>query len=369
MLDGKNLVARFDGHLADFAVKNGASFGRAHEQNPDPDRLPFQRDRDRILHAKSFRRLGGKTQVSSPKNSGDHVRNRLSHTLEVAQIARDLARELRLNEDLAESLALAHDLGHPPFAHTGEKVLDTKMRALGRKFEHNAQSLRVVQFLERRYSDFPGLNLSFEIIWGLQKHACKIEIPDFGSVASPSLEAQIVDLADEMAYLSADLEDGLRGKFFSISDLRGIEIPSRALENLPKNAEIDQIESAVIHVLFQQIVGHSRQNIQKFSVQSLADVWRCPARIVAFEPEFFAAFCALKKFLFDHYYLSESIVAESEKSREIIGGVFDFLVENPQNIPENFGVKTADSVQRAADFVAGMTDKFCTDFFHSIVKK
>ncbi|MDH3324914.1 MAG: dNTP triphosphohydrolase, partial [Candidatus Peregrinibacteria bacterium] len=160
---------RFDAHLAGYAQKNGNSRGRKFTETPDPNRLPFQRDRDRILHTTSFRRLKGKMQVVAP-SLGDHFRNRLSHTLEVSQIARDLCRELRLNEDLAEAIALAHDLGHPPFGHSGEMALDQKMKKFGKKFDHNAQSLRMVESFENRYPNFSGLNLSFEVLEGIQKH-------------------------------------------------------------------------------------------------------------------------------------------------------------------------------------------------------
>ncbi|MCL4160112.1 UNVERIFIED_CONTAM: hypothetical protein GTU68_053005, partial [Idotea baltica] len=220
-LDGKHLWENYDQLLAPYAQKNALSRGRLFDEKPDPDRLPFQRDRDRIVHTKAFRRLQGKTQVVRPRK-GDHYRNRLSHTIEVAQMARDVARTLKLNEDLAECLGLAHDLGHPPFGHGGETVLHQKMMTFGSAFEHNSQSIRIVKFFEQRYPDFNGLNLTHEVLEGLRKHDRVFENEKGQRIYTPHLESQLVDIADSIAYLSADLEDSLRGDFVHLEDLQGV---------------------------------------------------------------------------------------------------------------------------------------------------
>jgi len=362
-LDGRNLWGRADLPLAGFAVKNSASRGRIFSEVSDPDRLPFQRDRDRIIHTASFRRLGGKMQVVSPR-LGDHFRNRLTHTLEVAQLARDLARNLRLNEDLAEAIALAHDLGHPPFGHSGEVALDAKMRARGGRFDHNLQSARVVEFFERRYADFPGLNLTREVLEGLRKHETFFDRGEGKSVRTPHLESQVVDLADEISYLSADLEDGLRGGFFSISDLKKCEIPAAVLAESP-NLERSAIVRRIMNLLFRQIVADSKANLRKFRIDSLEDAQNCPARIVAFSPEFFAKFRQFKKFCCENFYFAPDVQAVNRRGQEIISTLFDFFVENPREIPRDF-LPEVEGVERVCDYIAGMTDGFAEKLWEKI---
>ncbi len=218
-----------DSHLAPYAQKNSNSQGRKYREKKDPLRLPFQRDRDRIIHAKAFRRLHGKTQVFRALH-GDHFRSRLTHTLEVSQIARDIARNLQLNEDLAEAIALAHDLGHTPFGHAGEEALNEIMQKFGESFEHNRQSRRVVESIEQKYPDFPGLNLTYETLDGLIKHRTPY---DKGELGQSSLEAQIVNIADSIAYNAHDVDDGLRGNIIHINQFRKLKIWPTIKDNLP----------------------------------------------------------------------------------------------------------------------------------------
>ena len=361
-LDGSNLWKHFDQYLAPYAQKNGLSRGRQYPENPDPDRLPFQRDRDRIIHTTAFRRLKGKMQVVSPQ-AGDHFRNRLSHTIEVVQIARDLARELCLNEDLAEAIALAHDLGHPPFGHAGEQALDREMKHFKKHFDHNEQSLRVITYFERRYSDFPGLNLSLEVIEGIQKHETFFDRAGGESIFSPHLEAQLVDIADEIAYLSADLEDGLRGGFFTIKDLQEVEICAEVIGNLSTDLQQHRstIIRAVVSQLFHQIVEDTKSNLKYYQIKTLQDVQKSKSRIVVFSDVFWEQFSALKKFLFDRYYQAPAILKVTHEGETIIQQLFNLLYCHPEKMPAAF-LPEDDLEVRVCDYIAGMTDGFARAF-------
>ncbi len=361
-LDGANLWEVFDNNLADYAQKNKDSRGRKYLESLDPNRLPFQRDRDRIINIKSFRRLKGKTQVVSP-GIGDHFRNRLSHTIEVSIIARDMARQLRLNEDLAEAVALAHDLGHPPFGHAGEVALDKKMQEYGLHFDHNGQSLRIVTFFERIYEDFPGLNLSLEVLEGIQKHETFFDRPGGKKIYSPHLESQLVDISDEIAYLSADLEDGLRGGFFDISELSEVEICREVISALPASAQNHRpaIIHSVIGRLFRQIVSDMEGNLKNFGINSLEDVQKCQERVVTFSSAFFPKFRALKSFLMAHYYSAPEVMEATESGAKIIDKIFDFLHTHSEKLPEEFLPEEV-LEQRICDYIAGMTDGYAERF-------
>ncbi len=373
-LDGYEIFNFLDKNLADYAQKNATSRGRKFREIPDPQRGPFQRDRDRILHSTAFRRLAGKMQVVSPDH-GDHFRNRLTHTLEVAQISRDLARQLHLNEDLAEAIALAHDLGHPPFGHAGETALDEKMREFSRNkntekgvplrgFEHNEQSLRIVEVFEKRYSSFRGLNLTYEVLEGMQKHSTFFDRPNSEFIFSPHLESQIVDIADEIAYLSADIEDGLRGDFFTIDDLDSLKICREArtsLENSEKNFRSALIRR-IMRNLILELVRNSRENIVKFKIKKLEHVQKCSSKIIAFSDDFFAEFLAVKDFLMENYYSAPLIQQSTTEGQEIIKKIFDFLIKNPAKLPD-YLQKNKDTLEiKICDYIAGMTDHFARDF-------
>jgi dGTPase len=361
MLDGKNISAALDLNLAVFAQKNATSRGRKFVEKPDSERGPFQRDRDRIIHARSFRRLRGKMQVLPP-TTGDHFRNRLSHTLEVSQIARDLARQLNLNEDLAEAVALAHDLGHPPFGHAGEMALNEKMQDFNKTFEHNAQSLRVVELFESRYSNFFGLNLSLETLEGIQKHETFFDRPNT-KIFTPHLEAQTVDIADEIAYISADIDDGLRGGFFTIQDLLKLKIPAQAISELPlaEKENNSAVVRRIIKILLQEIIENTKNNLHKLKIKDLADVQQCKHKIVVFSPDFFQELKQLRDFLFQNFYSAEIVQKQTKEGQRIINLIFDFLLKNPSEIPEQKFYEPNIEL-RICDFIAGMTDEFARNF-------
>lgn len=361
-IDGANLWQRFDTSLASFAQHNQNSRGRRFKERVDPDRLPYQRDRDRIIHTTAFRRLKGKMQVVSPM-SGDHFRNRLSHTIEVAQVARDLARHLKLNEDLAEAVALAHDLGHPPFGHAGERALDKKMREHGSTFDHNVQSLRVVEVYEKRYDSFSGLNLTSEVLEGIQKHERYFDRGIRGKIFFPHLESQLVDVSDEIAYLAADLEDGMRAGFFDLPDLKQFEICEDALSDTEGHGQVLRATfiRRMIHKLLYQLVQGTEDNLQFLNIQTLGQVQKMPRSIVAFSPEFYEQFLALKQFLMENFYQQPSVQTMTQAGERKIEAVFDYLLAHPDKIPAEF-MPEENLHQRICDYVAGMTDRFLEGF-------
>ena len=369
LLDGTDVNAALDAILAPYAQRHGASLGREHDERPDPLRSPFQRDRDRIIHTTAFRRLKGKMQVVSPGH-GDHYRNRLTHTIEVSQIARDLARQLRLNEDLTETIALAHDLGHPPFGHAGEEALDAKMKSIGRHFEHNEQSLRIVDIFEPRYQNFTGLNLTLEVRLGMQKHASEFDHPHaatLGKIYSPHLESQLVDISDAVAYLSADLEDGLRGGFFTLQDLDSLELVRAAKEQIPAEEHNfrPSIIRGIMRLLIRSLAQSSADNLTRLNITSLADVQTCPEKIIVFEPEFYQQFRAVKNFLMQRYYCAPEVKMMSIHGKTVVTGIFDYLVHNPDKIT-HFDPE-ADKYTQICDFIAGMTDRFADEFYSTYV--
>ncbi len=347
-LDGERVNTRLDLLLCIYAQKNASSLGRKYIEAVDPDRGPFQRDRDRILHATAFRRLAGKMQVVSPAH-GDHFRNRLTHTLEVSQISRDLARQLELNEDLAEAIALAHDLGHPPFGHAGEKALDKELRRYGKRFEHNEQSLRIVDVFEQRYESFSGLNLTREVREGMDKHKTFFDRPDEEFQAG-SLESQLVNVADEIAYLAADLEDGVRGGFFQLSDLQEVPLVARVL------SERGDDRSAVVR-------GVLRDVISGFVTNSRALL---SAGEIGFTDKQRAEFLQLKNFLFENYYSSPAVKSQTDHGTEVIARLFLSLETHPELLPAYLR-EGDDSIEiKIADFIAGMTDKYAEEFLGKV---
>ncbi len=377
-LDGLNLVENYDQLLASYAQKNKQSFGRIHPENEDPDRLPFQRDRDRVIHSRAFRRLKGKMQVVAPQK-GDHYRNRLTHTLEVSQISRDIARNLKLNEDLCETIALAHDLGHTPFGHAGETALNQKMKGFGKTFEHNLQSLRIVENLENRYSDFPGLNLSYEVLTGLQKHTKGFILPDKTTVNWQSLEAQLVDICDEMAYISADLEDAFRGEYITWKDLEENELCTQVIQQISKsengfnftqpNLSPSKLNHQLLHVLIQTLIQDSQKNIKNFPPltpktpkrNSNIPYLQSENRLIEFNQENEKKFLDLKTFLYKNFYELPEIQSHTNQGQKVISNIFDHLLLNPDKIPTDF--QTNEPLEnRICDYIAGMTDQFATQF-------
>ena len=355
-----------------------SSRGRRYPEPGHPYRNAFQRDRDRIVHTRAFRRLENKTQVFAPGLS-DHFRNRLTHTLEVSQIARTVAGVLGLNEDLTEALALVHDVGHPPFAHAGEEALDLQMRRFGENFDHNVQSLRIVESLEQRYPRFPGLNLTFEVREGIAKHSRDFapgEFPDLDEYLPglrPPLEAQLIDLADEVAYNSADLDDAYEA---------GLLEPAQIADAVPVYADfLDTIETqfpgATPRERFQESVRQLIDNlvsgliegtvaaVKTSGVGDVAAVRQWPERLVRFSPGVRQTSVALKRFLLGNVYSSEALECARRESIAKLGRLFEYLLGHPEKIPA--GAASGDPLHRTVcDFIAGMTDRYFLRFYDAL---
>ena len=352
--------------LAPYAVPHEGKLGRANQEPPDATRFPFQRDRDRIIHTQSFRRLKGKTQVFVT-GGGDHFRTRLTHTFEVAQISRDIARTLGLNEDLSEAIALAHDLGHPPFGHAGEEALDLWMRDHGSHFEHNAQSLRIVTLLEERSSLESGLNLNREILLGLQKHTTPHDLPAEVRRATKaghenthmtqglSLEAQVVNLADEIAYTGHDVDDGLRAKLFSESDLKKIPLAEQALEQ--SKARGMAARGAIIDLLITDLYACTEELLR--SIHDLDQVYASKEPLVRFSGAMKGALGALREFLWKRMYLHLDVLKANEQGKIVVRTLCKKLTTNPTPKVLEFQKRGGGTlIEAVKDYVAGMTDEY-----------
>ncbi|OFZ88364.1 MAG: deoxyguanosinetriphosphate triphosphohydrolase [Betaproteobacteria bacterium RIFCSPLOWO2_12_FULL_62_58] len=346
------------------------SRGRRYREAPPRGRSEFQRDRDRIIHSTAFRRLEYKTQVFV-NHEGDLFRTRLTHSLEVAQIGRSVARNLRLDEDLTEAIALAHDLGHTPFGHTGQDALNACMKPFG-GFEHNLQSLRVVDVLERRYGAFDGLNLTFETREGILKHCSLKNARTLGEVGErfirkqrPSLEAQVANLADEIAYNNHDVDDGLRSGLLTLEALSGVTIFARhmkaALREFPGlngRRLVHETVRRMIDTLVTDLTGQSTMNIRTHAPASIDDVRRAPP-LVAFSEKVLREQQDLKQFLQINLYQHYRVARMSAKARRIVTDLFHAFLSDPRLLPPEFQARAADDTARAiADYVAGMTDRY-----------
>ncbi|MEK7524094.1 MAG: deoxyguanosinetriphosphate triphosphohydrolase [Patescibacteria group bacterium] len=358
--------------LAHYAVMSSKSAGRQFPEPEDPTRTVFQRDRDRIIHSKAFRRLSGKTQVFLA-NYGDHFRDRLSHTLEVAQVARDLARNLRLNEDLCEAIALAHDLGHPPFAHYGQDTLNEIMQKFGFHFEHNEQSKRVVEKLEKQFPNFEGLNLTYEVRQGLAKHQTLYD-QENKLVTGKTLEAQVVDLADEIAYHNHDLDDGIRSKLFGLRELRRLAIWKESEKFVFKKygKKIDALVlcsravSHIISMMITNVIETSSKNIIRLRIRTLDDVLKQEKNLVCFSPDFQKKVAQLRQFLWDGMYQSPRVLKYMRRGQRIIKKLFWNFYKKPQLLPEHFREKIGPAAPLeiiVKDYVAGCTDQFATQLY------
>jgi len=355
--------------LASYAVRASAG-GRQVAEAPPSGRSEFQRDRDRIIHSAAFRRLEYKTQVFV-NHEGDLFRTRLTHSIEVAQIARSISRHLRLNEDLVEAISLAHDLGHTPFGHAGQEALNECMKDHG-GFEHNLQSLRVVDLLEERYAAFDGLNLCFETREGILKHCSRAHAAQLGEVGArflndlrPSLEAQIANLADEIAYNNHDVDDGLRSGLLTLEQLAEVGLFASHLAQV-RDACPDLVERRVVHetvrrMINAQITDLIRQteiNIRAAKPETVDDVRACPV-LVAFSPRMQAANSELKHFLRDNLYRHYRVMRMSAKAQRIIRELFAVFDGDPRLLPSTEQTRGADTLARAvADYIAGMTDRY-----------
>jgi dGTPase len=347
--------------------------GRRYPEPEHPYRNAFQRDRDRIVHARAFRRLEAKTQVFTP-GLCDHFRNRLTHTIEVAQIARTVAAVLGLDEDLTEALALAHDIGHPPFSHAGEEALNRQMSRFGARFEHNLHALRIVEIFEQRYARFPGLNLSFEVREGIVKHSRDIspgesvELGEFLPALRPPLEAQLIDLADEIAYNTADLDDAFSAGLLTPEQVAAeapcyAELYETAGTQFPAAGESERFQETLrclIDSLVSGLIQGTAQRAAESGVQTADDVRLHPERLAAFAPETQTANRDLKRFLHRHVYSAPALHEERERAASMIGRLFDFFLEHPDRLPSSHSERIpAEPAYRAVcDYIAGMTDSF-----------
>nr|MBN2278353.1 deoxyguanosinetriphosphate triphosphohydrolase [candidate division Zixibacteria bacterium] len=354
--------------LAGYACYSSLSRGRQYPQAEHPIRTAFQRDRDRVIHSTAFRRMEYKTQVFV-NHEGDHYRTRLTHTIEVAQISRTIARALGLNEDLAEAIALVHDLGHTPFGHSGEDVLDKLMTGFG-GFNHNRQSLRVVDLLERRYPNHPGLNLTYEVREGIVKHetgAGPLMPEIFPPDEKPTLEASLVDLADAIAYNSHDVDDGLRSGIFSRDDLEEVPICVAAREESERvypDLDDDYRHHSIIRILVDwmvtDLINRTHDNLRKNCIETLDDVRRSEIKLVVFSEWMESKMKTLKDFLMRKMYRHPRMLTMAEQARLVIVRLFEFYRGDPQALHVNFkdrlGTEPVEII--VSDFIAGMTDRF-----------
>jgi dGTPase len=353
--------------LASAAQKSGESRGRQHGEPSHAYRTEFQRDRARIIHSRAFRRLEYKTQVFL-NGTGDHLRTRLTHSIEVASISRTIARALRLNEDLAEAIALAHDLGHPPFGHSGEEMLAECMRDHG-GFDHNRQSVRVVELLETPYPDFPGLNLTFEVREGLRKHERPYKFPTLEreEYDSPSLEGQVADLADEITYYSHDLDDALDFEILTLARLEENEVWSnshRAVLARYIDAREPELHKLIIREIIDRevhdLVATSAESIAESGVQSADDVRRQTASLIRYSDELAEANRALRKFLYQNVYYHPRVAEVNLRACEMLRRVFEAYLADPDRLGEGATrrVEKEGLHRTVCDYIAGMTDRY-----------
>jgi dGTPase len=343
---------------------------------PAPSRISrtaFQRDRERIVQSRAFRRLAGKTQVFTSRAS-DHFRSRLTHTIEVAQIARATAASLGLDEDLAETLALVHDIGHPPFGHAGERALDRCLSRHGRRFDHNIHALRIVEHFEQRYAAHRGLNLTLGVREGIIKHSrdyAPEQHPELGEYfldQRPPLEAQLIDLADEIAYLTADLDDGVESGLLEISHIREhVDILRRCYCTVEKeHAGVDEkflfneALQLMQNVLTDDLIETTARGVAAIGAECLADIRRHPARLAVFSPQIEAERLQEKRYLYDTLYTCEPLETEHDKAEEVVTALFDYWINDPEELPVSYFEETGNEglARVVADYIAGMTDSF-----------
>ena len=337
------------------------------------DRTPFERDRDRVVQARAFRRLAGKTQVFTSRAS-DHFRSRLTHTIEVGEVARQLASALGLNVDLAETLALVHDIGHPPFGHAGERALDRCLHQHGLRFDHNVHALRIVEHFEQRYAGHRGLNLTLATREGIVKHSRDYSVQTHPELAEyfldqrPPLEAQIIDLADEIAYLTADLDDGVESGLLDVRHIRDhVSILRNSYAQVVRAHPVAE-EKYVFHDALQtmqkalifDLIENTARRVRESGAESLADLRKVPERLAVFSPKAQAERLEEKRYLYDSLYTCPALEAEHDKAEQVVSELFDFWVRDPEQLPEAYFAEIeSEGVPRVvADYIAGMTDQF-----------
>ena len=362
-----------DEHLAPYAVRSKESRGREYPEKEHDYRSVFQRDRDRIIHSGAFRRLEFKTQVFV-YHEGDYYRTRLTHTVEVAQIARCIARILRLNEDLCEAVALSHDLGHTPFGHSGEKALDELMKEQG-GFEHNNHGLRVVEKLEKRYPDFPGLNLSWEVREGIIKHITSYDKPEFSRFEPdrmPTMEAQVVNLSDEIAYNSHDLDDGLTAGMIDEAGLAKVELWREIYEKVDPSLDMEhrkyQVVKRLINAQVTDAVNATDSKLKELGINSVEDVRNRKSPIVSFTPAMKKKNEGLKQFLYQNLYSHFRVVRMADKAERLIKSLFEVYINRPEQLSPSTRekCKTEDPRRVICDYVAGMTDRFVLEEYNKL---
>ncbi len=359
--------------LARYAMPVENTLGRRYPELPHPYRNEYERDRDRIIHSRAFRRLENKTQVFTRRFS-DHFRNRLTHTLEVAQISRTVAKALGLNADLAEALALVHDAGHPPFGHTGEAALNRLMRRYGDRFDHNLHALRIVERFEQKYAAFPGLNLTFEVREGIIKHSrdydpeAHPELAEYRLGERPPVEAQLIDPADEIAYNCADLDDGYEAKLLTFAQIRqGVPIfgrqalkEDRKYPQAPEKLKFNEALRRMMDQLVTGLIGHTRQGLSKMGARSVEDVRRAKTRVAGWSAPLRSENRRLKEFLHQNLYSHRELVRERRQILRLINELFNHFLERPRNLPPFYFEQThREPAHRVVcDYIAGMTDHY-----------
>ena len=374
-----------ENHLKPYAVKSVVSKGRFYKEPENSVRSPFQRDRDRIIHSSSFRRLKHKTQVFV-NTEGDHYRTRLTHSMEVSQIARTLARTLGLNEDLSETLSLAHDLGHTPFGHAGEKVLGQCMKKYG-GFDHNIQTLRIVTIIENKYYHFNGLNLTVETLDGLIKHNGPVKnISSIKKILNknflykkinfqtyPSLEAQVASISDDIAYNNHDLEDGLRAGLFTVQKVSSIPLISKLIKNhiqkmkkFRKEIIISQIVRELINLMVNDVINTTNQNLKKINPQTLNDIYKQDRLIVDFSDNMKKMDKQIKDFLNLNMYNHKNVIVNTNKGKKIIKDLFKYLLKNSKKHINEQQFKEENKERIIADFISGMTDRYAINLYNKI---
>ena len=358
------------------------SRGRRYPEARHPYRNEYARDRDRIIHSRAFRRLEAKTQVFTTRLS-DHFRNRLTHTLEVAQVARSVAGALNLNTDLAESLALVHDIGHPPFGHAGEKQLDLRLRAFGERFNHNLHALYIVEQFEQSYLDFNGLNLTFEVREGIIKHSRDYSAAEFPQLAEylldqrPPLEAQLIDFVDEIAYNTADLDDGFEAHLIDLDQLCA-EVPifnaayedvDRRYREAKQRLKFSEALRRVLDLLATDLIETTQTRVTESGLQTVEDIRRQPQRLVGFSPAVTRLNGDLKRFLFARLYSQPTIIEDRDRSVAALDALFSFFLDDPKRMPPQYSELALHQRPHRVicDYIAGMTDHFLLRQCHELL--
>ena len=370
--------------LAPYAMRAEKSQGRRYPEPAHPYRNDYERDRDRILHARAFRRLENKTQVFTRRYS-DHFRNRLTHTLEVAQISRTVAKALGLNTDLVEALALVHDVGHPPGGHSGESELDRLMHKHHDAFGHNLHALRIVDSFEQKYAAFPGLNLTFEVREGIIKHsrdyspATHPELKEFRLEERPPLEAQLIDVADEIAYNCADLDDGYEAKLLTLPLIREslprfdriYRIVDRKYPTAVEKLKFNEALKVLLDALVTDLIESTRARLRRKGIKSLHAVRACPQRLIALGPRWRSENLQIKKFLFAHLYSHPVVNSERKRLTGCIRSLFAYYLEHPKSLPAFYfyEAKNEPLHRVVCDYIAGMTDHYLLERHHKLLEQ